>query len=157
MDNVEVAILRELTENPQLPFLKIAQKIGVSPRTVQQKYQKMKEEGIILRSSIILDLSQLGYQGKAHVMITNMPGHDKTATINALKKMPNIFLITEIIGEFDVLSIVAVRDFTSIIDTLNTIRKLPSVEHAEATFVTDTRFPVGEEFNKLFPPEKTDV
>jgi hypothetical protein len=87
-------------------------------------------------------------------MITNVPGQDKTATINALKKMPNIFLITEIIGEFDVLAIAAVKDFTSIIDMMNTIRKLPSVEQAEATFVTDTLFPAGEEFNRLFPAEK---
>jgi len=154
MDKVDVCILRELTKNPQMPFLRIAEKVGVSPRTVQKKFQKMKENGIILRSSIIIDLSKIGYQGKAYLTITNAPGQSKEKTIDALKKMPNMFMITDIIGDFDVLVIAAVRAFTSIMDDVNAIRKLPSVERVEVTFVTDTMFPGPKEFNELFPPEK---
>ena len=102
---------------------------------------------------IIIDLSKIGYQGKAYLTITNAPGQSKEKTIEALKKMPNMFLITDIIGEFDVLVIAAVRNFTSIMDDVNTIRKLPSVEQVEVTFVKDTMFPGPKEFNELFPPE----
>jgi hypothetical protein len=66
-----------------------------------------------------------------------------------------MFLTTEIIGEFDVLAIAAVRSFTSIMADVNTIRRLPSVDRVEVTFVTDTMFPGPKEFNDLFPPEKT--
>lgn len=155
MDNIDLSILKELTANPQIPFVRISEKIGVSPRTVQKKYQKMKDNGIILRSSIIIDLSKIGYQGKAYLYITNAPGQEKAATINALKKIPNMFLTTEIIGEFDVLAIAAVRSFTSIMADVNTIRRLPSVDRVEVTFVTDTMFPGPKEFNDLFPPERT--
>jgi Lrp/AsnC family transcriptional regulator for asnA, asnC and gidA len=156
MDNVDVSILKELTKDPQIPFLRIAEETGVSPRTVQRKYQKMKDTGIILRSSIIIDLSKIGYQGKAYLHITNAPGQEKAVTINALKKIPNMFMITEIIGEFDVLAIAAVRSFISIMENVNAIRKLPSVDRVEVTFVTDTMFPGPKEFNELFPPEKTN-
>jgi DNA-binding Lrp family transcriptional regulator len=47
------------------------QKIGVSPKTVQIRYKKLEEKGIILCSSITIDLSKLGYQGKAYLNITN--------------------------------------------------------------------------------------
>lgn len=154
MDDVEISILEELTKNPQIPFLRIAEKIGVSPRTVQKKYQKMKDNGIILRSSIIINLSKIGFQGKAYLHITNAPGHEKAATINALKKIPNMFMISEIIGEFDVLAIAAFRSFTSIMDEVNAIRKLPTVDRVDVTFVTDTMFPGPKEFNELFPPEQ---
>jgi Lrp/AsnC family transcriptional regulator for asnA, asnC and gidA len=154
MDDVDVSILRELTKNPQIPFSRIAEKNHVTPRTVQKKYQKMKENGIILRSSIIIDLSKIGYQGKAYLEITNAPGQSKEKTIDALRKMPNMFMITDIIGEFDVLVIAAVRNFRSIMDDVNTIRKLPSVERVEVTFVTDAMFPGPKEFNDLFPPER---
>jgi len=154
MDDVDVNILRELTKNPQIPFLKIAEKIGVTPRTVQKKYQKMKENGIILSSSIIIDLSKIGFQGKAYLNITNVPGLDKAVTIEVLKKMRNMFMMSEIIGDFDILVVAAVRDFTSIMDDVDTIRKIPSVERVEVTFVTDTMFPGPKEFNNLFPPKE---
>lgn len=153
MDKIDLSILKELTKNPQVPFIRIAEKIGVTPKTVQKKYQKMKDNGIILRSSIIIDLSKIGYKGKAYLTITNAPGQRKEETIKALRKIPNMFMMTEIIGEFDILVIAVVRDFTSIMDDVNTVRKLPSVEHVEVTFVKDTMFPGPKEFNELFPPE----
>ena len=156
MDEIEMSILRELTENPQLPFLKIAERIGVSPRTVQKKYQKMKDSSIILHSSIIIDLSKIGYQGKAYLYIINTPGQDKELTINALKKIPNMFMITETIGDYDILAIAAVRNLKSIMDKVNTIRKLPSVERVEVTFVADTMFPGPKEFNELLLENKKE-
>jgi Lrp/AsnC family transcriptional regulator for asnA, asnC and gidA len=149
LDEIDMRILRELTENPQVSLLRIAERIGVSPRTVQKRYQKMKDGGIILHSSIIVDLSKIGYQGKAYLYVTNRPGLDKELTTSALKKIPDIFLITEIIGDYDILAIAAVRNFTSIMDKVNTIRKLPSVEQVEITFVTDAMFPGPKEFNEL--------
>jgi Lrp/AsnC family transcriptional regulator for asnA, asnC and gidA len=154
MDEIDTRILRELTENPQTPFQRIAERIGVSPRTVQKKYQKMKDDRVILHSSIIIDLSKIGYQGKAYLQITNTPGQEKELTTNALKKIPNMFMITETIGDFDILVIAAVRNFRSIIDQVNTIRKLPSVERVEVTFVADTMFPGPKEFNTLLENKK---
>ncbi len=150
MDDVDRAILKELTKNPQIPFIRIAEKAGVTVRTVQKRYQRMKDDGIILNSSIIIDLSKIGYEGKAYIEITNTPSRDKAETIDALKKMPNIFQITDVIGKYDVFAIVAVRSFKAIMDLVSNIRKLPSVEQAEVTFVTDTLFPVPKEFNELY-------
>ena len=151
MDKTDFEILQLLTKNPQEPFSRIARKAGVSPKTVQKKVQNMRKAGIILRSSIIIDLSRLGYEGEASLRITNAPGCDKATTINALKGIPNIFLITEIIGDFDIMAIAAVKDYQSIVNMVNTIRQLPSVEKAEADFVTDAQFPATREFNKQLP------
>jgi Lrp/AsnC family transcriptional regulator for asnA, asnC and gidA len=149
MDEIDVKILKELTLDPQIAFLRIAEKTGVSPKTVQKKYQKLKENHTILRSSITIDLSKIGYQGKAYLMITNTPGQDKIVTINALSNIPDVFLITDVLGEFDILAIAAVKDYTHVLNMVNTIRNLPSVEKAEAAFVTDAIFPAGKEFNEL--------
>ena len=152
MDKTDLDILRLLVKNPQDPFSRIAKEVGVSPKTVQKKVQKMKEEGTILRPTIIIDLAKLGYQGEAYLQITNAPGYDKAATTNALKRIPNIFLITEIIGNYDVMAIAAVKDYPSIISMVNTIRQLPSVEKAEVDFVTDTQFPATTKFNEQLTP-----
>jgi Lrp/AsnC family transcriptional regulator for asnA, asnC and gidA len=154
MNETDLEILRLLMKNPQERFSAIAKKASVSPRTVQKKVQKMKEEGIILRSTIVIDLSKLGYEGEATIRIINAPGYDKAATIDALKGISNVFIITEIIGDFDIMAIAAVKDYPSAIDMVNTIRRLPSVEKAEADFVTDTQFPATTEFNKQLPSDK---
>jgi Lrp/AsnC family transcriptional regulator for asnA, asnC and gidA len=154
VDGTDLEILQLLVKDPQEPFSRIATKVGVSPRTVQKKVQKMKKERILLGSSIIIDLSKLGYQGEASIQITNVPGYDKATTINALKRIPNIFLITEITGDFDIMAIAAVKDYPSVINMVNAIRQLPSVEKAEVDFVTDTQFPATTKFNDQLTQEK---
>jgi Lrp/AsnC family transcriptional regulator for asnA, asnC and gidA len=151
MDELDLKIINELTKDVQRSFLSIAKEIGVSPKTVQIRYKKLQEEGIILLSCAIVDLAKLGYQGKAYLMITNAANHDKTETIEALKKMQNVFTIVEIIaGDIDVLALAAVKDFNSIVTLVNEVRKLPSVDNVEVTFTNDTTFPVGKEFNAVF-------
>jgi Lrp/AsnC family transcriptional regulator for asnA, asnC and gidA len=154
MDGTDLEILRLLVKNPQAPFCRIAKKVGVSPWTAQNKVQKMKEAGIILCSSIIIDLSKLGYQGEAYLHITNMPGCDKATTIDGLKGIPNIFLITEIIGGFDIMAIAAVKDYQSIVNMVNTVKQLPSVEKVDTDFVTDTQFPATTKFAGQLTPKK---
>jgi DNA-binding Lrp family transcriptional regulator len=158
MDKIELQVLKELAKDPQASFLSVAKKIGVSAKTVQRKYEKMKEEELILQSSIILDLSKLGFQGKAQLMITNAPNYDRNITIDTLSQMQNVFLFTEVVGDIDILAIAAVNDFRSIIDLVNAIGKLPSVDKIEVDFITDVSFPVDKEFNELFQiKEESDV
>jgi Lrp/AsnC family transcriptional regulator for asnA, asnC and gidA len=159
MDELDAKIIDELTKDVQRSFSSIAKEIGVSPKTVQIRYKKLAEEGILLQSCIIVDLAKLGYQGKAYLMITNEHNHDKTETIDALKQMQNVCIIVEIIaGEIDVLALAAVKDFNSIVNLVNEIRKLPSVDNVEVTFTNDTTFPVGKEFNTVFrTKEKANV
>jgi DNA-binding Lrp family transcriptional regulator len=155
MDGKDLEILQLLVRNPQEPFSRIAKKVGVSPNTVQKKVQKMKEAGMIHCFSIIIDLFKLGYQGEAYLQITNGPGYDKATTIDGLKGIPNIFLITEIIGDFDVMAVAAVKDYQSIVNMVNTIKQLPSVEKVETDFVTETQFPATTKFAEQLTPEKT--
>ena len=39
---------------------------------------------------------------------------------------------------------------------VNTIRRIPSVDQLDATFVADTAFPSGKEFNDLFTTERSE-
>ena len=156
MDETDWEILQLLIKNPQERFSTIAKKAGVSPKTVQKRVQNMKEERVILHSAIIIDLSKLGYEGQATIRITNTPGYDKATTIDALKEIPNIFITTEIIGDFDVMAIAAVKDYPSIVNMVNTIRELSSVEKAEVDFVTDTQFPATTNFNKQLALDKNE-
>jgi len=149
MDKLDYLILSELLKNAQKSFLTIARRLGVSPSTIVKRYGKMKEDGTITSSVVSLDLSKLGYQGKAFLMITNVPNKDKSATIESLKKIRNIMLITEIIGAFDILAIAPVSDLNSIKTLVREVKKIPSVQQVEITCIGDTAFPINSSFGEV--------
>jgi Lrp/AsnC family transcriptional regulator for asnA, asnC and gidA len=150
MDKIDRKIIIELMKNARTPFLRIAKKLKVSPETVRQRYSKMKEDGTIKHSSISIDLSKIGYSGKVFLMITNAPQHDKSKTFDALKTMQDIFVISEIIGDFEILGIAALKDLKSLKKLMNKIKKLPSVSRVEFALINDTAFPINSRFGELF-------
>jgi DNA-binding Lrp family transcriptional regulator len=109
----------------------------------------MKKEGIITRSSVCIDISKLGYQGKVFLLITNAPNETKKATIDALKKMRNIISISEIIGPFDIIAIAPIIDFNSIKELVSTVKKIPSVQRVNIACVNETMFPLSATFGKI--------
>ncbi|MCW4028366.1 MAG: Lrp/AsnC family transcriptional regulator [Candidatus Bathyarchaeota archaeon] len=150
MDKLDYFVLSELLKDAQTPFATIAKKIGVSPKTVISRYDKMKKDGIITRCALSIDPSKLGYQGKAFLMITNSPNQTKAATLSGLKKIINIVVITEIIGAFDILAIAFVTDLNSIMKLVDTVKRIDGVERVEVAFIKETDLPAPQNFNKLY-------
>jgi Lrp/AsnC family transcriptional regulator, regulator for asnA, asnC and gidA len=148
-DKLDLLILSELLKNAQMPFSSIAKKLGISPYTVAKRYEKMKNDGTIIRSVISIDLSKLGFQGKVFLMITNMPNCDKPSTIQELKKIENILVISEIIGAFDIIAIAPISDVNSLKTLVNAVKKIPYVQKVEITCIDDTSFPIGASFGKV--------
>lgn len=149
MDELDYFILDELLKDGQASFLKIAKKIGVSSFTVKSRYEKMKKEKIIIKTSVNIDLSKLGYQGKVFLLITNSHEVPKSVTTNALRKIRNIITVSEIIGSYDIIAIAPITDFNSIVTLVNEVRRLPSVQMVHITCVNNTMFPVSQTFNAV--------
>jgi len=117
----------------------------------------MKEEGIISRNSVLIDLSKLGYQGKVFLMITIHSQRERSNTISALEKISNIFVVTEIIGTFDILAIAPVTDLNSIGTVVTEINKLPDVQKVEITCISNTDFPFNASWSKLFSEKSCEL
>ncbi len=156
MDELDYLILGELLKNAQTSFLKIAQKIGVSSFTVKSRFDKMKEEGVIRKTIITLDLSKLGYQGKAFLLITNTPNQAKSVTMEALKKIRNIIVLSEIIGPFDIIAIAPITDFNSVKALVNEVKSIPSVQRVKISCINDTIFPINQTHGKILSQESLD-
>lgn len=157
MEKLDLLILSELLKNAQASFVKIAKNLGTSSYIVRKRYERMKEEGIIFKCVVSIDLSKLGYQGKAFLLITISPNHDKSDTISALKKIRNIIVVTEIIGPFDILALAPIIDFARIRTIINEIKRVPNVQRVEAAFISDTNFPVNPGFGKVLSRKSYEV
>ncbi len=149
MDEIDYLILGELLLDAQLSFLQIAKKLDISSFTVKSRYDKMVKEGIIRKAIINIDLSKLGYQGKIFLFITNVPNQPKENTINALKKMRNILVTSEIIGPYDLIAIAPTTDFKNLKELIGQVKSIPSVQHVKITCISDTSFPLNPSFGKI--------
>ena len=111
MDRIDLHILNELTVNSKKPFLTMAKELEVMPITVQKRYEKMKKDGIIIMATTVVDLSKLNFQGSAFLMITKSTTCAAEKVINRLLETKNVIIVSEIIGDFDILAIAYFKKF----------------------------------------------
>jgi len=146
MDKLDYLILSELIKDATLSFVKIAKKLGTSPYTARRRYEKLKQNGIIHRCIVSIDLSKLGYQGKAFLFITVGREANRSETITHLKKIKNVIEITELIGPYEILAIVPIIDLRSIQTLIKEARKAPNIQQIRIACIYNTQFPVGPAF-----------
>ncbi len=149
MDKLDYLILSELLKDAELSYVEIAKKINSTPYTVRRRYEKMRKDGIVFRTTISIDLSKIGYQGKVQLLIKLSPTSIKSETIGYLKTVKNIIVITEIIGPYDILAIAPVTDLKSIQTLVREARKAPFVEKIELSCIDDVNFPICSTFGKV--------
>jgi Lrp/AsnC family transcriptional regulator for asnA, asnC and gidA len=149
MDQLDYRILSELLKNAQASFAEIARKLGTSPYTVGRRYENMKKEGMFLGSRVSIDLSKIGYQGKAFLWIAISPQQSKLSTIETLKKIRNIILVSELIGPYDLLAIAPVADLANVRTLIEEVKNAPNVQRVEVTLINDTEFPINPSFGRI--------
>lgn len=159
MDIIDKKILRLLIKNPRMPFLKIAEKIGISPITVQKRFEKMRKDGAIYGTTLIIDLSKIGFEAKAFLFITTARNSNVEKVVESLGQIPNLFLVVEIVGAFDLLAMVVFREISDIIKVVNGIRANHYVEKVEIALSEESFYPYREEYAEieLFEPENTKI
>jgi len=153
MDKIDYTILSELAKNSTETFLKIGKRMGISSMTVQKRFEKMKKEGIIFGTSTMVDLSLLGYKGKAFLFIKYSSNTPPGFKENILQ-IPNLFLFADIMGEFDALAMMMYKDTSEIKQVSDKIRAESCVKQVKVAVTSDTFYPVKEEYlnnvTKLF-------
>jgi Lrp/AsnC family transcriptional regulator, leucine-responsive regulatory protein len=157
MDKLDYRILNELLQDGTLSFVDIAQRVDSTPYTVGRRYAKLIQEGLIFGSMVSIDLSKLGYQGKAFLLITLSPNSNKAETISYLKNIKNIIVITEIMGHYDILAIAPITDLKSIQTLVTEARKAPYLQRVELACINDTSFPVGPNFGIVLSKKSREL
>ena len=140
MDTVDTQILTELIKDAQMPFSKISQKIGVSRETVRKRFEKMKKEGVIDRITILVDGRKIGEQGTAFLMLTCLRGADKKAVFQNLRIVPDVCMVTELMGDFEFFVWARIRDVQQIAQIVSEIRKCEGIDHIETLMLPQTYF-----------------
>lgn len=115
MDKIDLKILSELQKDSSQSLNEIAKKINSSSTPVWNRIKKMKEKGIIIKNTVILDDSLLGYEACFFVLVrTNV--HElswQKKFLNALMKRSEVLEAHRLAGDIDYILKVKVKNAKS--------------------------------------------
>ena len=140
MDNIDLYIIETLSWDARTSFRKIALALDVSPDTIIDRYNALKEKGIIRGSTIVLNPKEIGYSAMAVFMIDISPAEDNknrfdsSAIVETIIKMRNIIVASKTVGDHDLLAIGVVKDFQHLFAIRDEIVAIPGVKDMEVSF-----------------------
>lgn len=102
LDDKDLKILKILSRNSRMPLLEIAEKIKLSPKTVNYRIKKMLKDKVILSFRALLDLNLLGLNYyKIHFALKHKDKERYNRLFYYAKANPNIVLANVNVGGAD--------------------------------------------------------
>jgi Lrp/AsnC family transcriptional regulator for asnA, asnC and gidA len=136
IDDLDRQLLLVLQKGARRPFQEIARDLIVSGGTVHVRYNKLKEQGIIKGSKIIIDPVKLGYDICAFVGINLHTAGDYRAVIKKLKAIPEIQEAHYTTGKYNIFLKILARSTRGLHDFLiEKLQVFPEVQSTE-TFIS---------------------
>ena len=102
VDDLDLTILSELSEDASISVPKLSKKINVNPSVVYSRIKRLVKRKLIERFTIDVNDHALGYQVKALTGV-NMDSKQRDNVIEELFKIAGVREIAEVTGRFDIL------------------------------------------------------
>jgi len=131
IDNLDRQILTLLLNDARIPFLEIARKLIVSGGTIHQRFEKLKDAGIIEGSKIVLNLSKLGFDVTVFLGVHLKSSKELPAVISILKTYPEVIEAHFTTGTYALLLKVSTKNITHYHQFL--VEKLQSIDAVQST------------------------
>jgi Lrp/AsnC family transcriptional regulator for asnA, asnC and gidA len=102
VDNLDLTILSELSNDSSISVPKLAEKIKVNSSVVYSRIKRLQKSKLIQRFTIDVNNQELGYQVKALIGI-KMDSKRRDNVIEKLFEIEGVREIAEVTGRFDIL------------------------------------------------------
>ena len=102
MDILDLKIVRCLTDNARCTYKKMAEEAGVSEATVKNRIEKLQNEGIIKKFTVIMDYHKLGRAIKAFIGLKVQPAK-LSEIVKVVEKNPDVHVLYRTSGDVDLL------------------------------------------------------
>lgn len=112
LDEMDRKILAELQEDAAQSLDEIARKVGSSKTPVWNRIKRMKEAGVILRQTVLLEAEALGLEACFFVLIRTSE-HEaewQARFLRALRERPEVMEAHRLAGEIDYILKVRVKN-----------------------------------------------
>ena len=102
LDILDMKIIKCLTDDGRCTYKKISGEAGVSEATVKNRIDKLQEEGIIKKFTVILDYHKLGRAIKAFIGLKVQPAK-LSSIVKVIEKNPDVHVLYRTSGDVDLL------------------------------------------------------
>ncbi len=137
MDKIDLGILDALKVDARTSFREIAKRLNVSPDTVGNRYERLRKEGVIIGSTVVVDPSKLGYTSIVRFGINVRPAYS-SQVLEKLIKFPSVIIASKLVGSNDLMAISVIKDLPHLWKLRDTILEMPYVEKMEVGIWIDT-------------------
>jgi DNA-binding Lrp family transcriptional regulator len=109
LDDVDQAILRELTRDGRLAIRLLAERLNISRASAYARLERLKESGVLTGFTAVVDPTRAGLSTSAYVTLTVRQDEWRDLTEH-LRRIPEIKHMALVGGEFDVILLVRAVD-----------------------------------------------
>jgi len=102
VDNLDLQILSELSNDASISVPRLSKKINVNSSVIYSRIKRLVKRKLIERFTIVVNDAELGYNVKALTGI-NMDSKKRDHVIEELFKIDGVREIAEVTGRFDIL------------------------------------------------------
>ena len=136
LDNIDLALLRGLERDARIKFSDIARKCNVSVDTIIKRYKKLEKEGIIKRTTLLIDPRYFGTDCIASLEIdVDPPATKEIPTL--LENEEGITFCTQAVGRHDIFAIAMKKDMGEMNRLREHIRSLPKINEVKTSIWVD--------------------
>lgn len=136
IDEIDAKILGILQEDPRTTYLKLAKECHMSIDSVRRRYERLKNEGVVVREIISLHPKAIGIDCMAWLGIITEPGKENEV-LEYLNKKPEIGMNFLEIGKYNIRSILSLNHLDDLEPCVDSLKKTPYVKDIEVMLWSD--------------------
>lgn len=113
MDELDIAILKNLSTNGRMHSTELAKTLGVATSTIHKRIKNLESDGIIEKFTVIINPSTLDLNITTYIGI-NIDSNHRIAIINKLMNISDVLEVYELLEPYDLLIKVRTFDINSL-------------------------------------------
>jgi len=131
-DNTDVNVLRNLQKDARTNFSDIAMECGVSVDTIIKRFQRLKRNGVVKGTTVLLDPRRFGLDCLASLEVNVDPAFSNDM-VKTIKKQPGIVFCTPSMGMQNIFALAVLANMKDLNDVLETIKGLQHVRELKTS------------------------
>jgi DNA-binding Lrp family transcriptional regulator len=143
LDGVDRALLAELQRDATQPYATLGQAVGLSAGAAHERVRKLRERGVIRRTTVDIDPAAVDRGVLAFVMLESTAWMGGEPTHRALAEVPEIQEAHIVAGSASVLVKVRTATTEQLQDVLQRLFDIDGVSGTRTTVVLETFFEKG--------------
>ncbi|MGB9827415.1 AsnC family transcriptional regulator [Thermosphaera chiliense] len=136
VDEIDLAIIRELSENARKAFSEIASKLNLSDVAIIKRVRKLESDGVIRKYALIVDPAKIGYEKISFTGI-NVKPEKLFEIVAALKAKDYVKYLAITSGDHELIAIIWARNGEELQKIHEEILSIDGVVHIYPAILAD--------------------